>query len=155
VGRAAGGAASGAAALHPPARKKKGLGALGGVSPSSSEAEASPKGPPRSVRKDTEFEVTIERDANGLGIEVDSVGGAAVIGAVAARGAAARQSAVLAGDRIVRVFEYETPTYKEASLLYYIGAYYSISLHIVRAASRTCREGGRTSVLTIAHHREE
>ena len=74
------------------------------------------------MRKDTEFEVTIERDANGLGIEVDSVGGAAVIGAVAARGAAARQSAVLAGDRIVRVFEYETPTYKEASLLYYIGA---------------------------------
>ena len=82
------------------------------------------------MRKDTEFEVTIERDANGLGIEVDSVGGAAVIGAVAARGAAARQSAVLAGDRIVRVFEYETPTYKEASLLYYIGAYYSISVHI-------------------------
>ena len=62
--------------------------------------------------------MTIERDANGLGIEVDSVGGGAVIGVVAARGAAARQSAVLAGDRIVRVFEYETPTYKEASLLY-------------------------------------
>ena len=74
--------------------------------------------------------MTIERDANGLGIEVDSVGGAAVIGAVAARGAAARQSAVLAGDRIVRVFEYETPTYKEASLLYYTVHIGLIALHI-------------------------
>ena len=80
-------------------------------------AGAGPKGPPRLVRKDTKFEVTIERDKHGLGIELDSVGGAAVIGAVAAGGAAARQSAVLAGDRIVRVFEYETPTYKEALAL--------------------------------------
>ena len=31
-----------------------------------------PKGPPRLVRKDTQFEVTIERDEHGLGIELDS-----------------------------------------------------------------------------------
>ena len=62
VGGAAGGAAAagGVAAAGGAARpRKKGLGALGGASAPSAEAEARPKGPPRLVRKDTEFEVPV------------------------------------------------------------------------------------------------
>ena len=91
-------------------RKKGAAALLGG----SGGGDAKPKGPPKNVRKETEFEVTIERDSNGLGIEVDSVGGVAVIGAVAPRGAAAKQSATMPGDKIIKVFEFETPTYREA-----------------------------------------
>ena len=54
------------------------------------------------------------RDSNGLGINVDDVGGKAVIGAVTPRGAAAKQSALRAGDFIIKVFEFDTPTYDQA-----------------------------------------
>jgi hypothetical protein len=71
-------------------------------------------GPPVKVRKDTEFTVSLKRDARGLGIEVDNVSGKAVIGAVTPKGAAAKQTPMRPGDIIVKVFEYETPTYDGA-----------------------------------------
>ena len=53
-------------------------------------------------------EATIERDANGLGIEVDAVDGKAVIGAVAARRVRGKRSSPRI---IVRVFDLNAPTY--------------------------------------------
>ena len=72
---------------------------------------AKPVGPPAKVKEDTEFMASITRDKGGLGIEVDQVEGRAVIGSVTPRGAAARQSAIRAGDIILKVFEFETPSY--------------------------------------------
>ena len=112
-GAAKGGGTPRSAVGTPRSGKKKGAAALLGGG-GGGGGDAKPRGPPKIVRKETEFEVTIERDANGLGIEVDSVGGVAVIGAVAPRGAAARQSATMPGDKIIKVFEFETPTYREA-----------------------------------------
>ena len=101
----AGGAAGGAKKRTP----KRGSTLLFGGG--EGDAATKPKGPPAKVKADTEFSATIERDANGLGIEVDAVDGKAVIGAVTPRGACAKQTAILAGDIIVRVFDLNAPTY--------------------------------------------
>ena len=46
--------------------------------------------------------------------QVDTVQNRAVIGAVTPRGAASKQSALRAGDIVIKVFDYETPTYESA-----------------------------------------
>ena len=93
--------------------KKKGAALLMATSSTAGRKLGAPKaeGPPTKVKEDTEFLATIQRDRDGLGIEVDQVESRAVIGAVAPRGAASKQSAIRPGDVVTKVFEYDTPTY--------------------------------------------
>jgi len=79
------------------------------------KAAVKKSGPPARVREDTTFTATINRKGGGgLGIEVDQVEGKPMIAAVKAGGAAARQTSMRPGDLVIKVFEYDTPTYDSA-----------------------------------------
>ena len=86
-------------------------GSGGSLEHASSKSAAKPSGPPAKVVVDTEFEAVIMRDKGGL---ARGGPGGGPRDDRRARGARCGRQAVVAirpGDLIIRVFEFETPTY--------------------------------------------